>query len=80
MLIVKDPEGVPVPRVRAQAGVLTPVPPIVQLLPAGRKPTPVTTIVTPIIPLDGVRVIAGPDMTRKSASAKSLVLPVTRTL
>jgi len=80
LLIVKDPEGVPVPRVSEHAGVLTGVPPIVQLLPAGRKPTPVTIMVNPIVPLDGVRVIVGPDRTRKMASAKSLVLPVMRIL
>ena len=80
LFIVKDPEGVPEPLVRAQAAFLTGVPEILHVLPAGRKPTPVTVIVSPVVPLEGVRVIAGPNRTMKLASAKSPELPDTRTL
>jgi hypothetical protein len=77
--IVKDPEGVPVPLTRLHAPFWTPVPEIVQLLPAGRKPKPLTTIDVPGVPIDGIKVILAPDRTVRIAWPESPELPVTVT-
>ena len=74
----KEPVGAPLPSVILQAGFCTGVPEIEQVVSCGKKPEPVTMTTVPGCPLVGRRVIVGPDTTVKVASAKSLVLPVTR--
>jgi hypothetical protein len=64
---VNDPVGVPVPFTRLQAAFWTPVPDIEQVLPAGRKPTPVTEIKVPGVPSAGIRVTDGPETIVKIA-------------
>jgi hypothetical protein len=45
---------------------------IVHEVSVGRNPVPLTMTSVPIVPLEGVRVIAGPDVTLNMASAWSM--------